>query len=89
MVCIVFNIISMGLTYEGSSAEYDKMLENINYFFTSTFVIELIFKLIAYDLEGFWMSPWNKFDLFVVVSSIVDLVLNSIGSRISFLRIGP
>ena len=89
MVCIVFNIVSMGLSYEGSKLEYDKMLENINYFFTSTFIIELIFKLTAFGFEGFWVSSWNKFDLFVVVSSIVDLVLNSIGSGISFLRIGP
>ena len=89
MVCIVLNIVSMGLTYEGSPPSYDLILEDINYFFTSTFILELILKLISYGFEGFWMSGWNKFDLFVVISSICDLVLNSIGSGISFLRIGP
>jgi hypothetical protein len=66
----------MGLSYEGSKPDYDSILEKINYFFTGTFILELILKLIAFDLEGFWMSGWNKFDLFVVLSSIVDIVMN-------------
>ncbi|EGR30825.1 hypothetical protein IMG5_122970 [Ichthyophthirius multifiliis] len=89
MVCIVLNIISMGLTYEGSSLQYESILENINYFFTATFIMELILKLIATGLEGFWISSWNKFDLFVVISSIIDIVMNQLGSGIAFLRIGP
>ena len=76
MICIVLNIISMGLIYEGSSDNYNNILEKINYFFTGTFILELLFKLIAYDFSGFWMSGWNKFDLFVVLSSIVDIVMN-------------
>ncbi|EGR32725.1 hypothetical protein IMG5_072530 [Ichthyophthirius multifiliis] len=89
MICIILNIISMALSYEGSSIEYNNTLEKINYFFTTVFIVELIMKLIAFRFEGFWISSWNKFDLFVVISSIIDIVLNFLGNGISFLRVGP
>lgn len=39
---------------------------------------------------AFWASGWNRFDLFVVLSSIGDLVLDALGGNsISFLRVGP
>ena len=47
MACIILNIISMGLSYEGSDNFYDSILEKINYFFTGIFIVELILKLIA------------------------------------------
>ena len=37
----------------------------------------------------FISSGWNKFDLFVVCSSIIDLIMNSMGNGIAFLRVGP
>ena len=89
MISIVSNIVTMALIYEGSPAEYDQKLEKVNLFFTSIFMVELVCKLIALGFKGFWTSAWNKFDLFIVLSSIVDLILNSIGSKISFLRVGP
>ena len=35
------------------------------------------------------MSGWNQFDFFVVTTSILDLILNQIGSGIQSLKVGP
>lgn len=100
MFCIVSNVLIMALSYEGSSVEYQMVLENINLAFTSIFIMETILKIISYGLsgkckifiyiKGFWLNGWNRFDFFVVLSSIVDLSLNAMGgTSTSFLRVGP
>jgi len=47
MACIILNIFSMAATYEGQSEKYTKILDDINYFFTSAFALEFVIKLIA------------------------------------------
>jgi hypothetical protein len=90
MICIILNIITMALTYEGSKPEYDLILSNINYFFTAVFILEFLLKLIGLGRRAYWYSPWNKFDFFVVMASLLDILMDSLGqSFISFLRVGP
>lgn len=91
----MLNIFTMGLVYEGASDSYNLVLEVINYVFTSIFFLECIFKIIAMGFKGYFMNGWNKFDFFVVLSSIVDIVLgvvfsqNDDSNKGSILRIGP
>ncbi|KAL4505974.1 hypothetical protein ABPG72_013735 [Tetrahymena utriculariae] len=90
MILIVSNILTMAMAYEGSPSTYDSVLEYINLFFTSCFILEIIMKFIAFGIKGFFANDWNKFDLFVVFSSIIDIILNYSGVlSASFLRIGP
>jgi len=82
----------MGLQYENASEEYSKVLENVNLFFTVVFIIEAILKIIGLSFKGYWISSWNKFDFFVVIASILDIVIDLIlqgQGSFSFLRIGP
>ena len=54
------------------------------------FMMECVLKLTGYGFKGYFYSGWNKFDFFVVLTSIVDIVLELMGSNtISFLKIGP
>ena len=48
MLCIVLNIITMAMTYETATDEYNNVLNNINLFFTSVFILEAVMKLFAY-----------------------------------------
>ncbi|MCB9207625.1 MAG: ion transporter [Ignavibacteriales bacterium] len=90
MVCIVFNIVTMALSYETSSTSYNTILDNINYFFTAVFILECILKFLGLGFRGYLYSSWNKFDLFVVLTSIIDILMNNLGqSFLSFLRVGP
>jgi hypothetical protein len=90
MICIVLNILTMAITYDGISMDMDSMLENINYFFTAVFIMEAIMKIYAYTFINYWYNPWNKFDFFVVSASILDLFMTAMGQDlIAFLRVGP
>ena len=88
--CISANIIVLSLNYEGSTNTYDTTLENINYFFTGIFIIEFIIKIIALGPQRYIDSNWNKFDLFIVMTSIIEIIMSlSLNSSHSFLRVGP
>ena len=45
-------------------------------------------KLIAFG-KSYFRNSWNKFDSFVVVSSIFDVILEIMGSSMSWLSAGP
>ena len=90
IICITLNIITMGMTYEGKSEEYDLNLRIVNYVFTSVFILECILKIIAYGLKDYLNNTWNQFDFFVVSTSLVDLALDMTGNSVSsFLKVGP
>ena len=65
----------MALTFENQSASYGTILEGVNYFFTTVFFMESSLKIMAMGFKAFWMSGWNKFDFFVVMASIIDIII--------------
>lgn len=89
MVCIVLNMLHMSLDYDDSSLKYNQTLNSINYFFTCVFVLEFILKFIAFGLSYF-ETNWNRFDFCVVLSSLFEIVLDSLSvSQLKFIRTGP
>ena len=74
MVCIVLNMLQMALDHEGASPEMIMFLRVSNYFFTGVFLLEAIIKLYVYRM-AYFKTAWNKFDFFVVISSLIDLFL--------------
>lgn len=90
MPCIILNIVTMAMAYEGAPLEYDNALFWINMGFSGVFLIEAALKLLAYGAKGYFESGWNQFDFFVVCASIVDTVLFASGNgMIKFLKVGP
>ena len=77
MVCIVLNMFQMALDHEGASVNMLSFLRVTNYFFTAVFFIETVFKMYVYRINYF-KTGWNKFDFFVVASSLIDLGLELI-----------
>ena len=87
MGCIVLNMISMAMNYDTSDEKYDAALTYVNYIFTGIFIVECIIKLLAYFPVAYFHSGWNRFDFFVVVASIADLVIANIdGIDAKFLK---
>lgn len=78
-MCIMANIVTMAMAYDTSPHSYDQMLQYLNYGFTGVFILECILKIIAFGPGGYFFSSWNKFDFFVVVASIVDIITTQIG----------
>lgn len=91
MVCIVLNILSMAMDYEGMSATMSSWLETANYLFTSVFIVECVLSIFAIGWKGYWIVAWNKFDFVVVMMSLVDLLMSFAVKSMSssFVRIGP
>ena len=90
MVCIVLNMCSMALSYEGASETWESFLEITNYIFTTIFLVECILKLIAYK-KAYFGTNWNRFDFFVVVSSLIDIGLKFLpqSGSADVLTVGP
>lgn len=88
--CILGNIVILALNYDGSSENYVSILEFINYLFTGVFLVEFLLKISAFGTSLYFQSNWNLFDLFIVISSIIEILLSNIlKTSHSFLRIGP
>jgi hypothetical protein len=64
----------MALDHEGAGEGWLMFFQISNYFFTGIFLSEAILKLYVYRIHYFKTS-WNKFDFFVVCSSMIDLFL--------------
>ena len=64
----------MAIDHEGASPSIVMFLKLSNYFFTVVFLLEVIIKLYVYRW-AFFKTSWNKFDFFVVASSLIDLAL--------------
>jgi hypothetical protein len=79
MVCIILNIATMAMVFEAAPDAYLNSLKNINLFFTSVFISEAFLKIFAYGPRGYFYSNWNRFDFFVVCTSILDIALDYSG----------
>ena len=72
-------MIQMGCFAEGMSEGMIWFLDFTNIIFTVVFIIEAVLKLIAFG-GSYFENSWNKFDFFVVCSSIMDFVLSAMDS---------
>ena len=86
-------MLQMAMVYEGSSNLYQQVLEVSNFVFTGIFISEAVIKIIAMRFRPYMKDNWNKFDFFVVCTSILDLILlvsqSSAQQGGSLLRVGP
>ena len=64
----------MALDHEGASPGMLDFLKVTNYIFTAIFFVEAVLKLYVYRW-AYFKTTWNKFDFFVVASSLIDLGL--------------
>ena len=64
----------MALDHEGASPGTMSFLKVSNYIFTAVFFLEAVLKLYVYRW-AYFKTAWNKFDFFVVASSLIDLGL--------------
>ena len=89
MVAILLNMVQMACQYEGQPAYWKTVLKISNYIFSAIFIVEATFKLFTYR-RAYFYTAWNKFDFFVVVSSILDIMLDFVGAnKLKALSVGP
>jgi hypothetical protein len=87
MVIIVLNMLTMAMGFENAPPAYDSALTILNYIFTGIFIAECLIKLVGLGIRGYFHSGWNKFDFFVVLASILDIIIANIdGIDAAFLK---
>ncbi|XP_051792446.1 voltage-dependent T-type calcium channel subunit alpha-1G isoform X4 [Erpetoichthys calabaricus] len=77
-VVIGLNVITMAMEHYQQPQVLDEALKICNYVFTIIFVLESVFKLVAFGFRRFFKDRWNQLDLAIVLLSIMGITLEEI-----------
>ncbi|XP_015211827.1 voltage-dependent T-type calcium channel subunit alpha-1G isoform X3 [Lepisosteus oculatus] len=77
-IVIGLNVITMAMEHYQQSKVLDEALKICNYIFTIIFVLESVFKLVAFGFRRFFKDRWNQLDLAIVLLSIMGITLEEI-----------
>ncbi|XP_021933650.1 sodium channel protein para isoform X5 [Zootermopsis nevadensis] len=77
-LCIVVNTLFMALDHYDMNKDMERALKSGNYFFTATFGIEAVLKLIAMSPKFYFQEGWNIFDFIIVALSLIELGLEGV-----------
>ena len=83
IVVVATNTICLGLKYYQMSPLLKEVLKYANYVFAVVFNFEMVVKLIALDKQYF-NSSWNKFDMAIVLTADVGIVLDVLNLEKNF-----
>ncbi|KAL0984067.1 hypothetical protein UPYG_G00136640 [Umbra pygmaea] len=77
-IVIGLNVVTMAMEHYQQPKELDEALKICNYIFTVIFVMESVFKLVAFGFRRFFKDRWNQLDLAIVLLSIMGITLEEI-----------
>ncbi|XP_078794178.1 voltage-dependent T-type calcium channel subunit alpha-1G isoform X6 [Oryzias latipes] len=77
-IVIGLNVITMSMEHYKQPQELEDALKICNYIFTLIFVLETVFKLVAFGFRRFFKNKWNQLDLAIVLLSIMGITLEEI-----------
>ena len=58
--------------------ELNQALKLFNYFFTTTFCLEAMLKVVALGPERYFSEKWNQLDMAIVALSVLGITLEEI-----------
>lgn len=77
MGVIVLNVVVLALKYDGEPAIWTTVQDVLNLGFTLIFTGEMLVKLYAFGVKGYWAALWNRFDFAVVLTSWLDIFVRN------------
>ena len=83
MAAICASVLVMSAGWHGEPTEWTEMKDNFNLGFTCVFIAEAALKIIARGFVEYWSSSWNRFDLFLVCGSLVDLCVQDLSTSVA------
>ena len=84
---ILANAVAMGMDAYGTSDEQRRNLAIANLVFTSVFALEMAIKLVVVGFPDYFNDLANRFDAFIAVSSVIEVVLPPNVTSLSILRV--
>lgn len=85
---ITTNAVFLSLDHYPQTDTWLTMLTIGNYFFVGVFVVEMILKMVAYGVKGYYKRPSNRFDAVVTIASVIELLVLEIGGIDNELSLG-
>ncbi|XP_032404158.1 sodium channel protein type 2 subunit alpha-like isoform X2 [Xiphophorus hellerii] len=85
IICIIINTIFMAMDHHEMRPKFGKKLANSNVVFTAIFTAELLLKVLALGIKGYFKVSWHIFDFIVIILSLLDLCLANV-KGLSLLR---
>ncbi|KAH8044650.1 calcium ion channel [Aureococcus anophagefferens] len=72
IAAIVLNMGAISLNHYDQAKAWDDADLGLNLFFTVVFLLELVLKWVGLGPRQYFADPWNRFDAFIVLTSLVD-----------------
>jgi voltage-dependent calcium channel L type alpha-1D len=79
IVLVFLNTVVSATEHYGQSQWLNDFQENTNIFFVSLFTMEMLLKMYSLGFQSYFVSLFNRFDCFVVIGSIGEMVLTNTG----------
>eukprot|EP01063_Lacrimia_lanifica_P034752 TRINITY_DN6504_c1_g1_i1.p1 TRINITY_DN6504_c1_g1~~TRINITY_DN6504_c1_g1_i1.p1 ORF type:complete len:2507 (+),score=883.60 TRINITY_DN6504_c1_g1_i1:217-7737(+) len=73
-VAVAVNVLVMAVEHVDEGDDVRVFQEVMNNIFVCTFLLEALLKLTAHGPRGYFRDPWNRFDLSLVVLSIIGMI---------------
>ncbi|KAL9928146.1 muscle calcium channel subunit alpha-1-like isoform 1-T2 [Glossina fuscipes fuscipes] len=77
IILVFLNTGVLATEHHMQPAWLDDFQEYTNIFFIALFTCEMLLKMYSLGLEGYFVSLFNRFDCFVVIGSITEMILTS------------
>ncbi|KAM4734849.1 sodium channel protein type 4 subunit alpha B-like [Anableps anableps] len=75
IVCIILNTISMALEHYPMTHKFEELLSMSNLVFTAIFIAELLLKVLALGVKGYFQVSWHIFEFIIVILGLLELCL--------------
>nr|XP_042895043.1 muscle calcium channel subunit alpha-1 [Parasteatoda tepidariorum] len=75
IVLVFLNTLALASEHNSQPPWLDYFQEIANLFFVALFTLEMLLKIFSLGFQGYFVSLFNRFDCFVVLSSILETVL--------------
>ena len=79
MATIIVSVLTMAMPYHSMSKGYEDGLLYIDFVWNGIFITEMVLKWIGLNFKQYFASGWNRFDSFIVLCSIVDMIASGSG----------
>lgn len=84
IVLVFLNTLTLASEHYNQPQWLDDFQEVANVVFVTLFLLEMLLKMYSLGLKGYFFSLFNRFDCFVVISSIIESILTYSGNLVIF-----
>ncbi|XP_071818049.1 voltage-dependent L-type calcium channel subunit alpha-1D-like isoform X4 [Apostichopus japonicus] len=77
IVMVFLNTVITGMEYHNQPAYLGNLQDIGNLLFVIIFTIEMLIKMYSLGMQGYFVSLFNRFDCFVVCSSLIEITLTN------------